>query len=181
MSHSFTAARWGAVGSVMLLPIACTSVLGVADYEKGAARPAADASPSEGGLPEAAPPDAAQRDAGPRGIVCDTVSCALGTACCSSSFDSWLGSKCGADKMACLRNAQQALECDDTTDCPRSQVCCASVGAGRVSGATCRDVCAGDDETLCDPSNPASCASQAGTSCQPATFSGGLIWLFACR
>ena len=71
------------------------------------------------------------------------------------------------------------LACDDTADCPASEVCCANSGLGTsVLKAYCAKTCAADEARLCSNSNEC-----GGLSCTPITTvcACSPTWLSECR
>jgi hypothetical protein len=109
-------------------------------------------------------------DVGAIGIACGADSCTIGNQqCCLANVGG--GAICvGLMGGGCPAGAPR-LRCDDSSDCPANQVCCASpMGAGvatdlaRCLGANnCANMI--NAQVLCDPNDPTACMQ--GDLCSP--------------
>lgn len=87
----------------------------------------------------------------PNQVACGTATCNGATQKCCTTFSQGTGvvSTCVAKADAC-QGAEQA--CDDKTDCPAGQICCAGGGAGGGFGSSCQATC-GQGIQMCKAAN----------------------------
>jgi len=99
------------------------------------------------------------------------VHCTGTDVCCSN--ESWQLSPSCTAPSGCTVAGDDFLACDDSSDCPFNQVCCATVATGVVKTSTCAFACQNTETQLCKPGQ---CV--AGTC---AVFQGQPGWLEACQ
>ncbi len=140
--------------------------------------------PSTVPLPDAnAPDDASTKpDSGGEwkspGIFCGvdekrtSVYCPVDGQLCCATLDRTLSFQFACEPAttnACP--AGRPLRCDDRTDCPTNQVCCATFEEGfGYRSAECRSVCKGGAVTvvrLCDAAAPVDECREIGKKCRP--------------
>jgi len=123
-----------------------------------------DASAPEGGTQDVAAPDTT----GPGQVACGESSCVLPfRACCVVESQS---SCIEVSEIVC---GGLLAKCDSSNDCTAGHVCCARRIDGGISSIQCRDTASctsPDDVVLCDPTDPAECASCAAA---PPPFPAG--------
>lgn len=78
----------------------------------------------------------------PNSVTCGTATCNTTTQKCCSTFQQGMGivQSCVAKAADCQGGEQS---CDDKTDCPAGQICCAGGGPGGGFGASCQTTCNG--------------------------------------
>jgi hypothetical protein len=97
--------------------------------------------------------------------------------CCIGRFDNF-GSQCKPLAQGCPPQAI-ALKCNDETDCPGGQVCCAQFDQqSGYKSAQCQTSCSGSSNgtvavKLCDPDAPTDQCLSTGKTCQPSSSLSG--------
>jgi hypothetical protein len=88
-------------------------------------------------------------------VACGTTFCQLPQVCCLTP-----------SSASCTDNEESAcagvrIQCDSSNDCSPELVCCATVTDTRVTWDYCEEpeFCTSRRVKLCDPSDPAECAS----------------------
>lgn len=90
-------------------------------------------------------------------IACGATTCAATTQVCCIALDGT--ETCAASGGAAPCGAAIERACDDRTDCPSGQICCATLGALYV-GSTCAATCAGAARQLCKSTSECANAMQ---------------------
>jgi len=141
-------------GGAVVRPDAGPGGMGRPDAAPDAAPPPVDAAPDVGG--------------GVNVVACGNNSCTVNVQqCCETNNPTCVGLNAGGGQ--CPVNAPR-LRCDDGSDCPGAQVCCASpagVAGNNTDLARCTQLAncpQNNSQILCDPADPAACPRQ-GTQC----------------
>jgi hypothetical protein len=101
-------------------------------------------------------------------VACGNEMCTVGVQqCCDTNNPTCIGLNGGGGGV-CPANAPR-LRCDDGSDCPGAQVCCATQagGAQNTDLARCTQPaqCGMGSQILCNPADPNACPRQATPTC----------------
>lgn len=96
------------------------------------------------------------------GIACGAATCTVGSSfCCDRGGSASCATTGGL--LACVGGTP--VRCDDKTDCPTGQVCCASQDALGFATVQCQSQCKAPATRLCDPDAPSDECAAIGKTC----------------